>query len=128
MLPITTAIGESLNRANSLIDSPRFGDPSWEALLQDEVDIWSAAYNEIVAITPPESLTDVHDAVVLAFSYRAEAGEELMLAIRTLDPDGFDRSAELMGKSTEQMNIASDLLNDFQEERGISPSTAPELF
>lgn len=117
---IVTRVTESLTRYTNLLNSPQLGDLSWEALLEDEVDIWITSYNEALAMTPPESMAEIHSTYLLGLSYLVDSGNEAMAATRSLDVAGLERANALMKEATRQTNIALDLLNEFHRERGVS--------
>ncbi|HEU0167511.1 MAG TPA: hypothetical protein VFS62_07025 [Chloroflexota bacterium] len=100
---ITQAMGDSLNRVQTLMGNAQPDDPTWQQNLTKELAIWHQSYLQAQALRPPAKVAQAHATFLQAMSSYNAAANDLQAAIENQDASRFDAVKTELAAGSQQM-------------------------
>ncbi|MBV8085629.1 MAG: hypothetical protein JO247_12530 [Chloroflexi bacterium] len=100
---ITQAMGDSLNRVQTLMGNAQPDDPTWQLNLTKELGIWHQSYLQAQALRPPAKVAQAHDIFLQAMASYNAAANDLQAAIDNQDASRFDAVKSELAAGAQQM-------------------------
>ena len=113
MTPIFQSLADSLPDAAELMSNPEIFSDDWKLALAGELVTWKLAYQEALAITPPDSLSAVHAEIMESLRLLDEAAADIADGIDEFNVDKIELANNKILLANEHINEATRLINEF---------------
>lgn len=113
-------VSDAMYELSNLMDYPNIGDSTWTINVAAELATIQLLYDDALEIDPPSTMAHIHTKYILAMGCYNDATNYLAQGIDEMDTTLIDTATNKLVLGTTYMNEATSLMDEFNEEHGIT--------
>lgn len=115
----SATVGPVFTELSNLMANPQIGNDQWTLQVAAQLVTIRLAYEEIIALAPPSSLTNIHLKYSQAMSHFNTATYLIAEGIDALDANLLNQATAEMELGNQLINEATSLVNEFNAAHGV---------